>query len=108
MKRKYPKRKDWYYALGSKLKGKKGVFFLDLDTKNFDLYETKHGIHIIAQLNKPFDHMFDRIRISAKYEEKTGKVVNPEPKLFLCHCPNGKHIDKRRKGKLEVYPTWSS
>lgn len=105
--KKLPKRKNWYYALGSKLQAKKGLFFLDLDTKDFDLYETGHGIHLIARLNKPFDYMFDRIRISPKYEEKTGRIVNESPKLLLCNCPDGKHIDKRLEGKLEVYPTWS-
>ncbi|MDG7000432.1 MAG: hypothetical protein JRN15_15150 [Nitrososphaerota archaeon] len=102
-----PKRKNWYYALGSKLQGRKGLFFLDLDTKNFDLYETKHGIHLIAKLNKPFDYMFDRIRISPKYEEKTGETVNNAPRLIYCKCPKGVHLDKRLQGSLEVYPTWS-
>ena len=107
MKRKLPRRKNWYYALGAKLQGRKGIFFLDLDSKNFDLYETDHGIHLIAKLNKPFDYMFDRIRISPKYEEKSGAIVNPAPSLLLCHCPNKHHTDKRLEGKLEIYPTWS-
>jgi hypothetical protein len=106
-KRKYPSRKAWYHALGAKLNGQKGLFFLDLDSTNFDIYKTKHGIHLIARLNRPFDYMFDRIRISPKYEERTGEIVNPAPKLFLCNCPNGQHVDKRLEGKLEIYPTWS-
>lgn len=106
-KGRLPKRKNWYYAIGAKLQGKKGIFFLDLDTTDFDLYRTKHGIHLIARLRKPFDYAFDRIRISPKYEEKTGRIASDSPKLFLCKCPNGQHIDKRLEGKLEVYPTWS-
>lgn len=101
------KRKNWYWTMGRRLNGKKGVFFLDLDTKDFDLYETKHGIHLIARLKHPFDYYFDRIRISPKYEEKSGEIVNSKPELFLCHCPNKKHVDKRREGRLEIYPTWS-
>ena len=107
VKKAIPIRKNWYHALGSRLQGKNGIFFLDLDSTDFSIYKTKHGIHLIARLNKLFDCMFDRIRISSKYEEKTGEILNESPELFLCNCPNGQHIDKELEGKLETYPTWS-
>ena len=84
----------------------RGFLFIDVDSKNFDIYRTKDGLHIIAKLDKRgFDYNFSRIRISPKYNSK-GKIVNPEPKLLICGCPN-KHKDKRTRGKLSPYLTKS-
>jgi len=81
------------------------MLFVDVDSKNFDIYETKDGFHIVAQLKKAFDYRFKRLRVASKIDSK-GKVVNPEPKLILCNCPKS-HLDKRLKGKLQIYATVS-
>jgi hypothetical protein len=81
---------------------KRHILFLDLDTKNLDLYKTKDGYHLTAKMTKPFDYLFRRLRVSAKI--KNGKIVNPKPKLVFCSCPNRIHVDKRFN-RLEIYGT---
>ncbi len=84
------------------------VLFCEGDTHNFDIYLTKHGFHLVAELKKPFDYDLarSRLRIGSKIDS-SGKVVNPKPELVFCHCPKGKHNDKRLKGKPEFYITGS-
>jgi len=91
-----------YYALAAFMP--RGYLFIDVDSRDFDIYLTKDGLHVIAKLNKKgFDYNFNRIRISPKFNSK-GKIVNPKPKLLICGCPNI-HQDKRTKGKLQPYIT---
>lgn len=82
------------------------VGYVDIDSRDFDIYATKDGIHLVFRLKKAFDYHFERIRIAAKLD-KWGRVVNPKPQLILCHCPNHKHTDKRYLGRLELYGTAS-
>ncbi len=86
-------------------KRKTGLFFLDLDTHNFDIYKTGHGIHIVAAVKHKFFYHGRRIRVSAKWDME-GNTISKKPKLLICHCPN-KHVDKRMKCKLIVYVTRS-
>lgn len=88
------------------VKRKHGLFFCDLDTKNFDIYETKDGIHIVAKSRHRFFYHGRRLRISPKWDVK-GKEVNPAPKLLFCNCPNQKHVDKRKRCKIVAYITRS-
>ena len=92
-----------YITIGAKRKH--GIFFLDLDSKNFDIYETKDGIHLIAYSSHKFFYHGRRIRVSPKWNIK-GKVVSPAPRLLFCNCPK-KHEDKRRKCKIVAYITRS-
>jgi len=93
-----------YITFGAK-RGKFGLFFCDIDTKNIDIYETKDGIHILANTRQRFFYHGRRIRISPKWNLK-GKEVNPAPKLLFCNCPK-RHVDKRRKCKIVAYITKS-
>ena len=99
-------------------------FLLDRDVERWDIFQTKHGIHIVAD-SKNWDHcqyLLDetkavfpkcdyirncrrlRLRIGPKYVEETGEIVSKEPMLRDCNC-KGKHIEKR-VGRLELYSTF--
>src|SRR5271157_6611931 len=94
------KEQKRYSALGAFMP--KGYLFIDVDSRDFDIYLTEGGCHVIAKLDKKgFDYNFNRIRISPKYDEK-GRIVNKSPELLFCHCPS-EHKDKRLKGKIVPY-----
>ena len=83
------------------------MLYVDFDSKDYDIYDTEHGFHLIVNAKTKFDHHLKKIRIAPKFNSK-GKMVNPAPKLIFCHCPKGKHVDKRLKGKLTMYNTGSN
>jgi len=92
--------------------------------RNADVYRTKNGWHIVSETSswdesqrllnvtkKAFsesDYIRNcrklRLRVSAKWDEKTGEIVNPEPTLLCCRCEDG-HKEKRL-GKTEMYVTF--
>jgi hypothetical protein len=97
------KSRPYFYAVGATMPD--NMLFVDVDSLNFDIYCTRDGFHVVTKLRRKFDYHFKRIRISPKFSKK-GRVVNPEPKLIFCHCPK-QHREKRLKGKLQVYKTYS-
>ena len=102
-----PPRANWYWSLGVTMPD--NVLFLDVDSHDFDIYKTKDGIHLVANLGEnKFDYRFNKLRISPKYEEISGEIASPAPELFFCNCSNGIHIDKRLKGELKPYVTYTS
>lgn len=91
--------------------------------RGYDIYKTKHGYHLVGVVpnwdycQKLLDltkHIFPNsnyirncrkcfLRLTAKYDKKTGKEVSPEPELYLCRCLHG-HQEKR-KGMYSIYDT---
>lgn len=94
-----------FVTIGVRRRKKIRIGFIDLDTCDFDIYRTAHGIHLVFRSLKPFDFKFQRLRIAPKIDSK-GRTVNPAPELLLCHCPNNVHTDKRlNAGRMELYVT---
>jgi hypothetical protein len=79
---------------------------VDIDSRDFDIYATGDGIHLVFKLKKAFDYRFERLRVASKLD-RWGRSVNPQPQLIYCHCPDNAHADKRYVGRLEIYGTGS-
>ncbi len=94
---------------------------------NYDIYCTRDGIHVVCLCESYEDvqllldlmhdyYLFEkcqftndyrnlRIRITPKFDKKTGKILSDMPHLQICHCENGIHVDHRLKGQFVIYPT---
>ncbi len=99
------KKRPVFVCFGARRKIR--TFFLDLDTKDIDVYETRHGIHLVANSKHKYDYHGRRLRISPKWDLK-GRTISRAPKLLFCNC-KGKHHDKRlKRRKAVIYITRSS
>ena len=93
-----------FFTIGVRRRKQSRIGYVDIDSQDFDVYRTGDGIHFVFRLRKKFDYKFQRLRIGAKLD-KWARVVNPQPELMICHCPNNHHVDKRYTGTLELYAT---
>lgn len=97
-------------------------FFSNLSHYHWAIYRTKHGYHIVIQMAtwdrvqfslyelkvifpKSFytiDHKYQRLRISPKWDYKTGEIVSDAPELYeSCSC-----YKESRIGTKESYLTY--
>lgn len=93
-----------FFTVGVRRNRRSRVGYVDLDTRDFDIYATDGGVHLVFKLKRAFDYRFERLRVAAKVD-RWGRTVNPAPQLIFCHCPGHRHSDKRYAGRLELYGT---